>query len=926
LNETLRIYFHGNVVPHYNHGYADSSFGSGVESKLVAAKPALQGICARYIAASCTKTASTDSAPEQTEIEDVLLGQDDLDFLAKYGLSHRDVELWASIVTQSDTYQACHQLWMSCANSLDSNRVPCWILLFLLQRKYIPPDGVRLLLDVAWHMLGREELQAVTEDGGNHSVQSGPFVLGNDRKVLLFTSLARHTNSRYPSGLATLSDMISAHLDPAVWVKSNRADRRETRLRKVSYLWNLFLEHLGRPSKIHPYRSSRYQEQAQFNLLRKMGELVPAIPITERGYKALTAVQLRRGKSPQEQDWAKLKTTNWPPWKVSHTALDEDKDRGYGTSRAGQIIDRMREAGYTGGAWSDVSQILAGWDTDGSPTIQTRKVLPRAILGDLDPSSSKYFSLVWQSRIQSTRSVNEAWAGYLAFESNMQNQNQAHGHGHGAGPYIALAEKIYSHSKQAERVSKPGFKPSRRQALPGDGKEVSIAELSPNESVYIPRKPPSIDEIIDTMVERGVHMSSTQLSVMASIAPDQHAFRKCLTLVPGALAGFWTLTNPQTSTVQSKVQGVSGAVFRAVCIFLLTNRHQSFVRRLAYSCVQQHPPPNMPASFVPIYHVWSLLRYRPHNSGLWEQLLRATYASSGLAEEESRYSLQAVQTSVQCSQVMKDMLLDLDESIGHVHPDILIPVCGSLELAIRTSLSIHSKTAIEDESSTSADADSHMDDGNATELNKFIGNTTTYIRQQFYKSLHDRQEADYWARNQRRESVASFTSLSKQHDLPELLTTPRPALLHAYVRCLGMLGDWAGLQNFAFWLSAHWKDLQKAIDEKHGGSAMFRRTLVAMRVMLEGRHSEEVGGREAWARQHMSSPTRNAALRTITKVAAEMSDKWGPWPKHWEVRLYLRNRGDDETHVQLAMEEAEEEEYDEGVHSDVDIPTSRKFE
>ncbi|KAJ9624105.1 hypothetical protein H2203_005554 [Taxawa tesnikishii (nom. ined.)] len=167
----------------------------------------------------------------------------------------------------------------------------------------------------------------------------------------------------------------------------------------------------------------------------------PPLVINREGYRGVIRVQLARKKTAEEEEWAQLKSPSWPPWKEERTGMDAYIGVERGISRAGEVLARMQEAGYPLEEWEYVAQIYAGWDTDRSPTIQTRTIAPA-------PFSQNVKAQIWAARIDSTRTVYEAWACFLACEEESIKLRQE--------VYFAMFQKLTSESKRRQQALKEG--------------------------------------------------------------------------------------------------------------------------------------------------------------------------------------------------------------------------------------------------------------------------------------------------------------------------------------------------------------------------------------------------------------------------------------------------------------------------------------
>ena len=78
-----------------------------------------------------------------------------------------------------------------------------------------------------------------------------------------------------------------------------------------------------------------------------MKRFKPALAVTRERY-SVTSVQLQHPKTQSEREWAKMKSSSWPPWKESKLGINEHVDAEYGISRAG----------YPEQAWEKTAGVL----------------------------------------------------------------------------------------------------------------------------------------------------------------------------------------------------------------------------------------------------------------------------------------------------------------------------------------------------------------------------------------------------------------------------------------------------------------------------------------------------------------------------------------------------------------------------------------
>ena len=140
----------------------------------------------------------------------------------------------------------------------------------------------------------------------------------------------------------------------------------------------------------------------------------------------------------------------------------------------------------------------------------------------------------------------------------------------------------------------------------------------------------------------------------------------------------------------------------------------------------------------------------------------------------------------------------------------------------------------------------------------------------------------------------SVSTLSETGDtitkMPGLYVVPRPALLHAYIRALGLFRDYDGLVELVQWMVRHRRELTKRRKMDRRGRVLMRRALIALRVFVEDRWEpsrSELENEEA---------TVSASAEQVEEIKelVERVNHWGGWPSDEEVEMYVDyGRGDD---------------------------------
>lgn len=374
-------------------------------------------------------------------------------------------------------------------------RIPSFLLLFILRLPNLPSTTLRILLPYIATALAPI-----------------PFPAGDTKTPLvLLIRLLRHARAVYPSALPYIATLITTHLHPASYLP--------TLSPRLTATYNRLLSLFSYPVLDRPFKSLHLQQRSQFLLLRKMASL--DVPITREGYRALTSVQLAHRKTAAEESLARSLASTWPPWP---TARDGHAASAAAVllplSRAAQVLRQMLEAGYVWQGWETEAAVLAGTDTDASPTIQTRSFYH----GRRSSAAAKPCAL-WAVRVRATRTVEEAWCVFLAAtearELAPEVWEEMFAKVLAAAKGRALRDK---HRKRLENIQEAWqnadegagrLKIGRalqkwdqaqmllvareKHVLPGDAKEVAVAPISPSDGVYVDLPVPGVEEMFAMM-------------------------------------------------------------------------------------------------------------------------------------------------------------------------------------------------------------------------------------------------------------------------------------------------------------------------------------------------------------------------------------------------------------------------------------------
>ncbi|PWW73197.1 hypothetical protein C7212DRAFT_223788 [Tuber magnatum] len=386
-------------------------------------------------------------------------------------------------------------------------RIPPFLILFTLRWRYFIRGSIQALFPMVESALLPSNHLSICED---------------KTTVLLLLRLLRRVRSTWPPAIPIIAKLLVTHL--------HRPDAPKPRSpSRVTRLYNRLLTCFSLPTPDRPFAHLPILQRSQFLILHKMAAM--GIPLVREGYRAIIIVQLAHAKTPLEKQTVRDMVTTWPPW-----PFERDGRGGRfppGISRAAEVIQRMIEAGYPLYDWEYSALVLAGRDTDDTPTVQTRTFHLR--LRHLISSSP---TSIWASRIRATRTIDEAWAIFLDCRQGGTIPRR--------DVWEELIEKaLYAeklarrqvHTDLIERKSSLREKPrldtlSRLQrennyrVVAGEAKEVLPPPRNINEGVYVPIPPPDIDELFMMMKRDNVPPSRRLLALLISHQSDlNHAHR-----------------------------------------------------------------------------------------------------------------------------------------------------------------------------------------------------------------------------------------------------------------------------------------------------------------------------------------------------------------------------------------------------------------
>lgn len=744
----------------------------------------------------------------------------ELEFLQHKNLSQETVRSWASSLLDPNSIAAASIFRHSVV------RPPFYLVLLFLRRKHIRIHALGIILD---HVSARLEQESIS---------------WKSLKIVVIRVL-RHARRVWPESIPWISTLFTSK---AASIHSNASSVEipsSRTLGEITRFCNSLLSLLSLPSSLRPMIAARHQETAQFRILQFMAACEPSIAVTRTGFRAIARIQLTHGKTEQERDWAELKGPSWPPWKESRTAMDDDKGYEYGASRATKILHRMFEAGYAARTWEEVAEVYAGWDTDLSPTIQTRTLLPFGFRGN-------HVHRLWAARIRTTRTRREAWACFLAHETSGAPAHEE--------IYLAMFEKLYyleaqrrlGGDSQQDTGSDGTPGPAAATLLPGDMKEVVADPPSPLHNVYLSEPLPTYEQLYRRMVTKKMRPTNRLLAFLLETYPDFATTYKLLEKAKddfnGGVGCLITGNHGDTSTIREIPGYFLAAFIRFLCRFGHPTSGLS-VKSTFLEPTQHTRQLLFNENYLLEYAYALLLHYKPRHLPAWTAFVeRVVFSKFGhkplYNEKESATGINNVQYNIVAK--LLDTLASIDVDI---EGDLFNLACTATRYAAQA---VHR-------------GNFPIDQGR-----DFLATRSYRLRKLFYHLVGAHADPE----------MPIHASSIPSH-------IPGPAELHAYVRALGILRDYEGLYSFSTWLTKNNVEVMARARAQHGGNDMLFRTLVALRAATGG-----------WLEEGLDSrPQAPEEIRQLIKAQIESVEEWGGWPSKKHVSLYI------EGHVRSATPE-----------------------
>ena len=861
-------------------------------------------------------------------------------YFKKKGWVVTDLMDWAWILTGDTAERAARRLaYIGRLGMQEDARhkiVPNFVYTFLLRRRTINAPALKTLLAYAWDYMGWLSQKRATPNEKNSAVKNSKEAESEQLHgmeefifMLIIIRLLRNARKVMPSACESIVALLCRYLDSSqVPRMRTNEDASSDRSAALTFMYNSALTLVAFPATLHPFRSATHQRRAQFMILRRMTQYHPPLIVDRRGYRAVTRMQLMHKKTSREREWALLKARSWPPWKEDRLGIDEDIGPEHGISQAKAVLNQAREAGYATDEWDDAASILAGWDTDDSPTIQTR-----SILGDKPKKADQRAkSMTWAARIKATRTLPEAWAAFLSYEDSGSEKS--------AVVYHAMFEKLFFKAKRTSTRSDQGknsvWDARDEEPLPGDGPEVYPTPISPHHATYVRTPPPSIDQLTQRMIEHGVRPKAQGgfLTMLLRNAPSLAAgvrFLETSNLPAKHTAAL--LTRPTNtvkgSQVRQLLEEIPAKLFTAFIEFLTRFAWGRPAMVIEADGGKFNVTKNKPLdtqenlqrrldSWKPASQaMWLVLDRQPRERGPWYSVL-AALARSGVITPLVSYSKVNSYSAIanwRSSYWLLRCMEDLDIALDLAAMKIL---CTGLEKAIfEAEQVIYQKMGIENvRHIPRADLELVLDKGLPLVKHIFKDIVRSQrMQQDIPQSVLDNQdqsnlEVDTSPRKTGVKSSDNDETDDGDEDLdddneedmqmpdnylppacliPKLLEVPDTAQLHSFIRILGLRRDYQGLLDLIEWMALYSDEIRAVTKEQQNGATMTRRCMTATRVFLERSwlYYEEAGSEQAQLSKTVGEvePAPLEIWQAIRDTIMEMPH-WGGWPTDAEVERY----------------------------------------
>lgn len=862
-----------------------------------------------------------------------VFSQERLEWLHLRNWDITDVVTWAWILTAPTTELAVQRLEFAGRGDTyhfdGKPNIPQFILPFLLRRKNgMTPRALKMLLVYTWRYMERltftrrRESEPLTKS----PTIPNPFhdVVGMHEFMFMIVIIRfiRISLSAWPAALPNIAALFCQYLDGVNFgPDAYKTSKAVNTTAALTNMYNVILKQIARRSEQQTILSAKYQEEAQFIVLRRMNEFRPALAVDRFGYRAITSVQIMGKKTDKERRWAGLKSERWPPWKEEKLGIDADIGPEYGFSRAKMALDRAKEAGYSGDGMDDMMEVLTGWDTDDSPTIQYRTSFTQnAHASGLAESESANVYL-WWARIKATRTLDEAWSAFLSWKEQRSTRKN------GSMAYTAVFQKLIDVNRFAwmkglveshEDVADP--------ILAGDHDYVLPSPSPGGKSVRVSTPIPSIDSLFEQMRDDNVKMQVGLLCLLIENATSFAAVEQYLRYAGWSIDSIFILlydwknlrSKSLSREFRRSIDAIGPSLVRFFC--RLPALQSRVDKQPDTRSLQEHYPFGNPLELaISLAYVVD-----PFARALWLNLIHGLAISSlsarSLREDEQHMA------SIHNWQMIQKALKRMEKEGVMLNFRIFKSVCYGLRRAtlqareiLKSPWKFPASMAIE--KASLADILNEHSRMVKEMWNKIVGpsQSETCERRLKLRKDHSNPTLDalvYGPPDDAEEVVAdkNITEVEEEQAplptaqlTPLLFEIPDFHTIEVYVQLLGVIPDYEALVDLADWVAAQRNEIEAWSSGYSFSDRSRRRCMLAFRVFMlrswRGRTSSnsnlealpgdklfvDDGGLEVGPpllRERPFDPTI-AQRRRVREVLTEAGFEW---PTEEDAEGYLRDR------------------------------------
>ncbi|KXJ90760.1 hypothetical protein Micbo1qcDRAFT_148776 [Microdochium bolleyi] len=697
------------------------------------------------------------------------------------GYTERDINFWVWIVSGRDGDNRVERFVCS------HEPQPTFLLLLLLRsdEKFREPRSLLKLMDyVQKKLLADTQQRSLPQRRPRH-------ILTVPQLLMFLRRLVVHIQRLWPMSIVTVARFVA---DCIRALPSDDPQTYEDRCK----IFNTALWLFKRPASVQPIRNMEFNWRAQKILLATSDSFKKPLLINKESYRAMRQVMVGLKRSSAEKAVAIRYTKSWPPYRQDFDGRDARRTPQDDQSRSFKAGLLMHEAGYDKDDYDRALDVLGGIAQE-SPTIQTRSLAPKEWHGSKEQQNR--FSY-WAMRVRATRNAHEAWSAFRSCpEPNIQ-------------VYAEMFFKLKAPMANLDAGHLPG---SSRETLPMHDANYSEFELAR-------QAPPTVDQLYNQMIERGIKPEGYCLNKLVSEARSTDEALRYLEDSGMQDYSIQALTAHEEPSHQA-LRRVPLQLF-ASYIHLLCNLQPRQERRKQFAR----------QDLFRINTAIRLARTRLTADSTEGVTFRTPWYSicSTLAAENLRLHRRSPTTSYDNEALMMQMevLQHVTSTIG-VDPQLFLHYCQTVQKATLTELRKLQRIGENESEAPPISANEHI----------------LPMRTQALGVAH-----------------AIFRELTKPigvadeyiglHEVPKFLHMLGPAHLHTYMRTLAFLEDFEGMAALLEWMLDH-EQIMVEECERVGprGDALIARTLCAFQAFGKpllsterlGMLNERVEASSAWA-------------------------------------------------------------------------------